>query len=544
MDRVVFEATEPTDRLEADSFSELLDVYLEPIRTCRLELQSSIRDVAEQVIREEVLIGQLPALKKEESGLGEQISAWRKELGSLLPQGKEERARRLASLEKACGEAEAKVQALQRRRKLLEELGVEVEQTRTTREPDRHTKMMRRFEASGVSPEDWHAFRMIFEGDVDGTLERQKLAVDQSISFTKEGDPSTSIDWSTVPTEGWPLKTLREARDKTKGEVGIDKQKRRNYERLQTQIEHASGAKKRWEDLISKRRSRYADVFGTYVQEEEVLKQLYLPLANSLRDSKGAMAKLSFVVKRRVDLDGWVQKGEALLDLRRESDFRGHGTLRQKAMRYLLEAWTKGTAQDVANAMDNFRKEFHAEFRKAKPAFEIEAEERVWTQQVADWLYDTNHVQVLYSIEYDGVAIEQLSPGTRGIVLLLLYLAVDQHDRRPLIVDQPEENLDPESVFTELVPHFRAARRRRQIIVVTHNANLVVNTDADQVIVAESTQTEAGGLPTISYRSGSIENLDIRNSICQILEGGERAFLERARRYRLRGGESWRVEGG
>jgi predicted ATPase len=77
------------------------------------------------------------------------------------------------------------------------------------------------------------------------------------------------------------------------------------------------------------------------------------------------------------------------------------------------------------------------------------------------------------------VAIEQLSPGTQGIVLLLLYLAIDQQDRRPLIIDQPEENLDPNSVFEVLVPHFREARKRRQVIVVTHNANLVVNTDAD-----------------------------------------------------------------
>jgi predicted ATPase len=57
-----------------------------------------------------------------------------------------------------------------------------------------------------------------------------------------------------------------------------------------------------------------------------------------------------------------------------------------------------------------------------------------------------------------------------------------QNDQRPLIIDQLEENLDPNSVFEELVPHFRDARIRRQIIIVTHNATLVGNTDADQVI--------------------------------------------------------------
>ena len=66
-------------------------------------------------------------------------------------------------------------------------------------------------------------------------------------------------------------------------------------------------------------------------------------------------------------------------------------------------------------------------------------------------------------------------------------------DQRPLIIDQPEENLDPNSVFEELVPHFREARHRRQVIVVTHNANLVVNEDADQVLVASSVRVEEFG---------------------------------------------------
>src|SRR6185437_8322323 len=87
---------------------------------------------------------------------------------------------------------------------------------------------------------------------------------------------------------------------------------------------------------------------------------------------------------------------------------------------------------------------------------------------------------------YDGVDIRKLSPGSRGIVLLLLYLALDEADDRPLIIDQPEENLDPKSIFNELVGLFIEAKNKRQVIIITHNANLVVNTDADQVIVADA----------------------------------------------------------
>jgi len=131
------------------------------------------------------------------------------------------------------------------------------------------------------------------------------------------------------------------------------------------------------------------------------------------------------------------------------------------------------------------------------------------------------------------VPITQLSPGTRGIVLLLLYLSLDLEDARPLIIDQPEENLDPKSVYTELVTLFREARMRRQVIIVTHNANLVVNTDVDQVIVASCTRSDSNGPPLFEYRSGGLENPEIRAEVCEILEGGEPAFRERAKRLRV-----------
>jgi energy-coupling factor transporter ATP-binding protein EcfA2 len=134
----------------------------------------------------------------------------------------------------------------------------------------------------------------------------------------------------------------------------------------------------------------------------------------------------------------------------------------------------------------------------------------------------------------EAALIRKLSPGTRGIVLLLLYLALDEADDRPLIIDQPEENLDPKSIYDEFVPLFRAAKAKRQVVLVTHNANLVVNTDADQVIVAQAGAHIPGQLPPISYKSGDLEVAGIRLFVCDILEGGEEAFRERARRLRVR----------
>ena len=69
---------------------------------------------------------------------------------------------------------------------------------------------------------------------------------------------------------------------------------------------------------------------------------------------------------------------------------------------------------------------------------------------------------------------------------------------------------------------------------MTHNSNLVVNTDADQVIVAQAGAHAPGQLPPITYTSGGLEVAEIRRLVCDILEGGEEAFRERARRLRVR----------
>lgn len=61
----------------------------------------------------------------------------------------------------------------------------------------------------------------------------------------------------------------------------------------------------------------------------------------------------------------------------------------------------------------------------------------------------------------------------------------------------------------------------------------MINTDADQIIIAEAGPHSSGGLPSISYTAGGLENLSIRKAVCDILEGGEAAFRERARRLRV-----------
>ena len=285
-------------------------------------------------------------------------------------------------------------------------------------------------------------------------------------------------------------------------------------------------AETRRKKAVEGRRKVYSSVFETFVEEQSILEELYAPLKAQLAAESGVEKSLEFYVRRRIDTESWVRVGEGLLDLRTAGGFRGHGALAKAAEERLVPAWKTGGAADVASAMDQFIGTHMRDLMAAKlPGVPL--------QDLGRWLFSTDHVNLEYGIKYDGVDITRLSPGLRGIVLLMLYLAVDQWDTRPLLIDQPEENLDPYSVYEELVKYFRTAKRRRQVILVTHNPNLVVNADADQVIIASSERTDPNYLPRISYSSGGLEDKTTRSEVCRILEGGERAFLERERRYAI-----------
>ena len=304
---------------------------------------------------------------------------------------------------------------------------------------------------------------------------------------------------------------------------------------LEGRLTDARGAAERRRVLQQERNEAYKRVFEAIVAEEQALSELYAPIAKRLEGAGGTLHKLRFSISRMADARTWAACAEEqLLDRRLEGPFRGRGALVELVEKELKPHWETGSASEVAKSMSDFIATYQGAFLVHAPVAREQHEAfRTWLGRFAEWLFNTDHVVVRYGITYDGVDIAKLSPGTRGIVLLLLYLALDDDDDRPLVIDQPEENLDPQSVFEELVPIFTAAKARRQVVMVTHNANLVVNTDADQIIIAEANTQIDGGLPQLTYRAGGLENREIRRAVCDILEGGEVAFQERARRLRV-----------
>jgi hypothetical protein len=431
-------------------------------------------------------------------------------------------------------------------------LRAEVADLRQNRAPQALRSLKERHQTIRMETAEWDQFMLKYSGDVDTTVSMKATEIEKLAQSWKGVPPTPDqngafLSESTNP-EKTPLAVLEAEIGRLEKLVSADRETARKLnavstriaqetaalERLREKLADCEGARGRRGALATEREQGYVRVFEAVLSEERVLNELYAPLMKRMETSGDTLAKLSFTVRRIADVNSWAKRGEKdLFDLR-GGPFRGIGSLEKVATEKLANAWEKGDASAVSLAMTEFRDTYQDTLLEDAPYSRTDQSNyRPWARRFAQWLYSTSHISIEYGIKYDGVDIQKLSPGTRGIVLILLYLALDDADDRPLIIDQPEENLDPKSIYDELVPLFQAAKYKRQVIIVTHNANLVVNTDADQIIVAEVGTHTSSGLPPISYRSGGLEELSTRKNVCDILEGGEQAFLDRARRLRI-----------
>lgn len=151
-----------------------------------------------------------------------------------------------------------------------------------------------------------------------------------------------------------------------------------------------------------------------------------------------------------------------------------------------------------------------------------------------------------WDVKSQGDDIHKMSTGKASFVLLKLMIKLSK-ENGPILIDQPEDNLDNRSVSKELVDFLKDKKRERQIILVTHNPNIVVNADAENIIVANQkgqNEIETSSSFKFDYINGSLEStlpknknkdvlksMGIREHIADVVEGGEEAFKKREEKY-------------
>lgn len=168
--------------------------------------------------------------------------------------------------------------------------------------------------------------------------------------------------------------------------------------------------------------------------------------------------------------------------------------------------------------------------------------------QTLEAFLSTNMFDISYDIQYQNDNLQSMSEGKAAFVILRLLLDFSNNEY-PILIDQPEDELDNRAIYKDLVTYIRKKKCTRQIILVTHNPNIVVGADAEEIIVAN--QDGQGNRNSekvkFEYRTGPLEEsfedksamtvLDqsgIREHVCEILEGGDEAFHIRECRYSLR----------
>jgi len=149
-----------------------------------------------------------------------------------------------------------------------------------------------------------------------------------------------------------------------------------------------------------------------------------------------------------------------------------------------------------------------------------------------DVWYPKDGLNVGYSPKGDGrgfQSIETGSPGQRTAALLAFLMSYGDD---PIILDQPEDDLDNALISDLIVKQLREMKQKRQVIVVTHNSNIVVNGDAELIsaLSVDRGQTR--------HTSGCLQDQEIRNKICDIMEGGRDAFEQRYERIHEKGSDA------
>lgn len=528
IESVVFSYIDPTDTLNASTFDEL-----RALKTTSITAEA--RRIREDVLR----------LISEECGLRAN-AAKLPDKKSHAEQLEKEKSALLAQMPATTSQEEENARAaLQQKRQLLADAQVRAGSSKHQLQnvSDIRAKMMsfsadiKRFNAEvdillsnvDVPQSSWAGFHPEFPGNIQENLSYYESKISENLKTEEDVIANLKREIAGL--------AALESNDKARQDKAETIHKRvsaigTQISKINAEVQRIEGhERKRLEACIIERNYAYRGFFDNLCNEQMALQALYAPIMEEMgADSAISQHQpLEFSIVWQASLSSWMERGGALFDKRTHIPYDTLEGIEEAARNLLVPAWTSGKPDSVEEAMNTFVTKFGVE--GGQPAKYLRA--GYTERDLLEWLYEVDHVRLTFGLKYNGTELENLSPGTKGIVLLMLYLGMDVEDRRPLIVDQPDDNLDNESVYKLLTGYFRAAKTRRQVILITHNPNLVVNADSEQIIVAAVSMRD-NGMPRISYSAGALEENEeggIRHNVCTILEGGTEAFRKRERRY-------------
>lgn len=276
------------------------------------------------------------------------------------------------------------------------------------------------------------------------------------------------------------------------------------------------------------------DLVKAVFSKIELFKEIYQPLIDFIaqekkkQDATGNMLTFDagVIFDKAAFLEGFLKQ----IDRGKDGSFQGKDP-GMKMLSEILDKYTLEDAGQVIELADEVLRCLTTDITKETPTKnEVIKQLKQGLKPAAlyDFLYRAEYMDVRFKIRFNGKDLNEnvFSPGEKGALLLIFYLLIDK-EKIPLIMDQPEENLDNETVYALLVPYIKQAKESRQIVIVTHNPNLAVVCDAEQIVSATMVKAKN----EIHYQAGSIEDPATNRKIVDTLEGTMPAFTKRDQKY-------------
>jgi ABC-type enterochelin transport system ATPase subunit len=319
--------------------------------------------------------------------------------------------------------------------------------------------------------------------------------------------------------------------ERAKADLVGSKDKTESIEWFKAEIESLAVLPTKLAELRARRLDLAKTVHEQLGKTVEEYRRLYGPVQEFVKSAAQMDMHLPLDFAVRIEESGFLDQFFPRINRQSRGSFAGVDESNQ-LMRTLLKEVSFVDVDSTLKFLETIDDMLHFDRRDSGGGRETKIADQLRKggepQDILDYLYGMSYLEPRYSLTFDGQEISQLSPGERGLLLLVFYLLVDKDDI-PIIIDQPEENLDNQTIFKVLVKCIKAAKQRRQVIMVTHNPNLAVVCDAEQIIYATCDKSTN----TFKYISGGIESPVIRSVVVEILEGTEPAFRNRKRKYGL-----------
>jgi len=300
---------------------------------------------------------------------------------------------------------------------------------------------------------------------------------------------------------------------------------------LKLAIRELDSAPDKLKKLQDERISIVESIFAEKEELKKAYQELHEPVQAFIDQFSGTDTENNLTFAVNIQEVGFVNRFLSFIHQGRIGSFLGRKEGRLVSQQIVDRADFE-TVEGIKIFLKEILRHLESDLRVEKPiSVEINDQliEGVSKEKFYDFLYGLEYLKPEFEIGWAGKKLGQLSPGEKGNLLLIFYLLVDQSDR-PLVIDQPEENLDNETVFRTLVPCVKEARNRRQVVLITHNPNLAVVCDADQVIHASINKSDGN---KIEYITGAIEDKQINALLVDVLEGTRPAFESRDAKYEV-----------